>query len=57
MIMVVIVFFMIFGGTDLRTSLSEVKFDAEADFEVGLALAPQKPDQIDQKLIFRSKNF
>ena len=30
----------IFGRTDLRTVASEAKFDAEADFEVGLALAP-----------------
>ena len=32
--------FMIFGCKDLRTGASEAKFDAEADFEVGLALAP-----------------
>ena len=37
-------------------SLSEATFDAEADFDVRLAVAPQKPDQIDEKLIFRSQN-
>ena len=48
---------MIFGRTDLRISLSEAKFDAEADFDVRSAVAPQKPDQIDEKTISRSKNF
>ena len=52
-----VLFFTIFGRTDLRISLSEAKFDAEADFDVRSAVAPQKPDQIDEKLIFRSKNF
>ena len=33
---------MILGHTDLRTSVSKVKFDEEADFEVRLAVAPQK---------------
>ena len=46
-----------FGRTDLRISLSEAKFDAEADFDVRSAVAPQKPDQIDEKLIFRSNKF
>ena len=36
---------MIFGRTDLRTSVSGANFDAESDFEVGLAVAPQKPGQ------------
>ena len=45
---------MIFGRTDLRISLSEAKFDAEADFDVRSAVAPQKPEQINEKLIFRS---
>ena len=39
---------MIFGLTDLRKNLSGAKFDAEADFEVRLAVAPRdpKPHQI-----------
>ena len=47
---------MIFGRTDLRTSVSRAKFDAESDFEVCLAVAPQKPGQNNKKLIFRSEN-
>ena len=47
----------IFGRTDLRIGLSEAKFDAEAHFEVLSAVAPQKADQVDQKLIFRSKTL
>ena len=50
-------FFVIWGHTDLRISLSEAKFDAEADFDVRSAVAPPKPHQIDEKLIFRSENF
>ena len=50
-------FFVIFGRTDLRISLSGAKFDAEADFDVRLAVAPPKPDQIMEKLIFRSEKF
>ena len=48
---------MIFGRTDLRIGQSEAKFDAEADFELRSAVAPQKPDQIDEKLFFRSQKF
>ena len=48
---------MIFGRTDLRKGVSGAKFDGQADFEVRLAVAPQKPDQFNQKLIFRSKIF
>ena len=33
------------------------KFDAESDFEIRLAVARQKPDQINEKLISRSKLF
>ena len=51
------VFSMFFGRTDLRTSVSRAKFDAESDFEVRLAVAPQKPSQNGEKLIFRSENF
>ena len=46
-----------FGRTDLSRSLSRAKFDAEADFEVHLAVARQNSHQIDEKLNFRSKNF
>ena len=48
---------MIFGRTDLRKGESRAKFDAEPDFDVRLAVAPPKPDQIMEKLIFRSENF
>ena len=48
---------MIFGRTDLRIGVSGAKFDAESDFEVRLAVAPQKPGQNSEKLIFRSENF
>ena len=34
-----------------------MKFDAEADFDVRAAVAPPKPHQIDEKLIFPSENF
>ena len=43
---------MILGRTDLRIGVSGAKFDAEADFEVRLAVAPPKLGQIDEKLIF-----
>ena len=48
---------MILGRTDLRKGVSGAKFDAESDFEVHLAVAPQKPSQNSEKLIFRSENF
>ena len=47
----------VFNGTDLRKGLSEAKFDAEADFEVRLAVARQKPRQIDENQIFRTEIF
>ena len=47
--------FMIFGRTDLRKGVSGAKFDAESDFEVRLAVAPQKPSKNNKKLICRSK--
>ncbi len=37
-----ILFFMKFGRTDLRTDVSQAKFDEEADFEVRSAVASQK---------------
>ena len=45
---------MIFGRTDLRKGASKAKFDAGADFDVRLAVAPRKRHE---KLIFRSENF
>ena len=48
---------MIFGRTDLRIGVSEAKFEAESDFEVRFAVAPQKPGRNIKKLIFRSENF
>ena len=50
-------FYRIFGRTDLRISVSRAKFDAESDFEVRLAVARQKPDQNNEKMILRSKIF
>ena len=47
--------FIIFGPTDLRKGESGAKFDAESDFEVCFAVAPQKPCQICEKLIFDPK--
>ena len=44
------------GRTDLRISLSEAKFNAEADFDVRLAVAPPKPHEMDEKLFFGSEN-
>ena len=46
-----------FGRTDLRISLSSAKFDGEADFEVRLAVAPQKTSQNDEKRKFFGPNF
>ena len=48
---------MIFGRTDLRKGESGAKFGAESDFDVRFAVAPQKPDQKREKLIFRFENF
>ena len=50
-------FFMIWGRTDLRIGLSGAKFDAESDFEVRLAVAPQKPSKNNKKLIFSIQQF
>ena len=50
-------FFMSFGHTDLRKSISGAKFDAESDFDVRLAVAPQKPGQTGEKLNFPSENL
>ena len=48
---------MIFGRTDLRTSLSRAKFDAEADFDVRLAVGRRKPHLLGEKQNVRSENF
>ena len=49
--------FIKFGRTDLRRGVSGAKFNAEADFEVRLAVALQKPSKNCEKLVFRSKIF
>ncbi len=49
-------FMTIFGRTDLRKSLSRAKFHEESDFEVGLAVAPQKTRQIEEKEVSRPTN-
>ena len=49
--------FIIFGRTDLRKGVSRAKFDAESDFEVHLAVAPQKHCQNSEKTIFRPEKF
>ena len=48
---------MILGRTDLRKGVSGAKFDGQADFQVRLAVAPRKPGQNSEKLIFRSKKI
>ena len=48
-------FILILDRTNLRISLSGTKFDAEADFDVFLAVAPQKPHQVDKKMISDTK--
>ena len=50
-------FSVILGRTDLRISLSRAKFDAEADFDVRLAVGRQKTSLLGEKQNFRSKNF
>ena len=50
-------FYRIFGRTDLRISVSRAKVDAESDFEVRLAVAPQKPRPIDGKRNFEIEKF
>ena len=43
---------MIWGRTDLRKGASGAKFFEEFDGEVRLTVAPQKPGQKEEKLIF-----
>ena len=52
-----IVIVVIFGRTDLRISVSEAKFDEEADFELRSVVAHPKPRQISEKQNFRSEIF
>ena len=42
MLSLYVVFWTIVSRTDLRNGLSEAQFDAEADFEIHSAVAPQK---------------
>ena len=44
---------MSFGRTQLRIGVSAARFYAESDFEARLPVAPQKPDQICERLNFR----
>ena len=48
---------MIFDRSDRRTSVSEAKFDAQADFEVRSAVGRAKPRLLGEKRNFRSKKF
>ena len=48
-------FFIIFGRKNLRIGVSKAKFDAESDFEVRLAVAPQKPGKNNKHLFFDPK--
>ena len=48
---------MIFGRTDLRKGVSGAKRDAEADFEVRLAVALRKPSEKYKQLKFEPKCF
>ena len=47
----------IFGHTDLRIGVSRAKFGAESDFEVRLAVAPQKLGQNSEKLNFPTQKI
>ena len=52
-----IVIVVIFGRTDLRISVSEAKFDEEADFEVHRRPNPLNPDEKRKKPFFRTDLF
>ena len=52
-----VLFSMIFGRTELIISVSEAKFDEEADGEVHLSLNPLKPNQNYKKLFFLDRMF
>ena len=51
-----VLFLMIFGRTELIISVSEAKFDEEADFEVHWPPNPLNPDKKLKKLFFRTEN-
>ena len=46
-----------FGRTDMRKGVSEAKFHRESDFEVRLAVAPQKPGQTYNKLFLVTRTI
>ena len=48
---------MVFCRTNLRRGLSGAKFDARFEFEVHLAVAPQKPGQTCEKLNFSARKI
>ena len=52
-----IIFSMVFCRTNLRRGLSGAKFDARFEFEVHLAVAPQKPGQTCEKLNFSARKI
>ena len=52
-----ILFSMVFCRTNLRRGLSGAKFDARFEFEVHLAVAPQKPGQTCEKLNFSARKM
>ena len=52
-----IIFLMFFCLTNVRRGLSEAKFDARFEFEVHLAVAPQKPGQTCEKLKFSAQKI
>ena len=52
-----IIFSMFFCCTNLRRGLSGANFDALFEFEVHLAVAPQKPGQTCEKLNFPARKI
>ena len=52
-----VLFLMIFGRIELILSVSEAKFDAEADFEVHRPPNPQNPDKKTQKTFFSDRKI
>ena len=54
---IMVLFLMIFGRIELILSVSEAKFDAEADFEVHRPPNPQNPSKNAKNFFFGSKIF
>ena len=52
-----VLFLMIFGRPELIISVSEAKFDEEADFEVNWPPNLQNPDEKHKKLFFLTEIF